>query len=313
MKYFYITFFVLCNISCKRNNEPQPSMAERLNHLAAKKIEYCEYSRAKYKEKKYVHSQCDGLLFTSLRAIGCKDVDMSVFEDNGRWYRDPDHACGPSSDSDSTISKDMMVGLFNYLAWSGDLNATNRTVEYGKAHDWIMGECKDEVTKLSKCLLSPGLVGNLLDLQKVLKNALGINTNRQTEAIGVNTGFLAHLDVLHALFSSLLYGAITDQEKMMLKSQADRQPRNALYQAAYHMFEDGNQQVAVDLLLDESRFPDKGLPGPKNYCTEYLYQRDEDPSDWSPCADTNGELYSGTDFIFAAAIIDGSYVNKRWK
>ena len=46
----------------------------------------------------------------------------------------------------------------------------------------------------------------------------------------------------------------------VLKNAADSQPKNALYQGAYHFFKDGDQTKAYAELLDETLFPKEALP-----------------------------------------------------
>jgi hypothetical protein len=304
--------------ACKRDNEPRQTQDVN-ERLVAKKQLYCELSKPAYEKVGYVHGRCDGLLFTALRGIGCGDVDIGTFQNaEGRWYRDPEHDCfiadrpQVENGSDSSISKDMMVGAMNYLWWSKDLPKIDATIKYGKANNWVMGDAVDFETTSSKCLLSPGLVSLLFDMQENLSLGSISNTSQRTDVIPINTGFRAHLDVLHILLSGSVFGALTDSEVETLKKQAKRQPRNALFQAAYHLYTDGDQTIATELLMDESHFPNDKLPtNHDNHCTEYLYQRDDEPKDWSPCADGKLEEYSGTDLAFAVSIIDGSFLKRK--
>jgi hypothetical protein len=131
-----------------------------------------------------------------------------------------------------------------------------------------------------------------------------------------------------------------------LRIAANGQPNNALYQAVYNTFANESQDAVTALLLDQSKFPLYGVPSALNYCTHYLYQRDEkrfrnykadddgcitrlDTSskqpveecgltpnasvtrfvynrDWLPCADHALEPYSGADFLFASAWVLGT-------
>ena len=300
--------------SCKRDNKSQPPLAEKINAVTDKQALYCELSRPKYEKDLYVHSQCDGLLFTSLRGIGCGDVDVSVFQELGRWYRDPSHDCfiadRAENGSDSSISKDMLVGVFNYLWWAKDSKAVDDTIKYGEAHDWVMGDAETDADLISKCLLSPGLINILYDMQDELDGGNLSSTRSTTDVIGRNTGFRAHLDVLHILLSGSLYSGLADSELETLKDQADREPYNALFQASYHTFSDGNQDVAADLLLNEQYFPSDRLPTSDHRCEEYLFQRDKDDSDWAPCPD-QGKIHSGTDLIFAASVLNGGFLRGK--
>ena len=307
MKYL---IFLLLLVSCRRvhlNKKTSNPTAE----LVAKKHTYCELSKPEYELNDYVVSKCDGVLFTGLHAIGCDYASISLFEDNGRWYRDPEHKCGPThGGASSTISKDMLTGILTYMWWSKDLAAINRMIEYGKANSWVMGECVDTVTTISKCIMSPGQISLLYDMQAGLKLGTGTTTSSADGSSDANTGFAAHLDILFILLPGSVHNAISDSELQTLKEQSERQPKNALYQAAYHKFKDGDQTIAISLLQDISKFPVDKLPTLQdNYCTEYLYQRDDTPKDWDPCPASTGVL-SGTDLIFATTIIDGTYFKR---
>jgi len=213
--------------------------------------------------------------------------------------------------ANSTISKDMILGLMNNLWYTKNLAAVDRTIEYGKSHSWIMGEAKDEATVASKCALSPGLISNLYDMQSKL-NGSGLNItapSSEDDAVGVNTGFRAHLDVLHVIFSGSLYGAINDIQISTLKNQAKRMPRNAMYQAAKSAYDGGDQSAAVSLLMDEKRFPADRLPTSAEFCSDYLWTDDDTPKDWEPCPDGK-TIYEGLDFIIAASIADGSFFKR---
>lgn len=146
---------------------------------------------------------CDGLLWTSLCKVsgGCQAADIFAAEDNGKWYRSADHQCfvnGTENGSDSTISKDMFVGLFTYL-WDlaqtdhdTALAAIERVIAYGEGHDWVMGEAKDTVTQVSKTVLSPALITVLYDMQEKLGGKLaltgrkGLDYERLSERFGLH-------------------------------------------------------------------------------------------------------------------------------
>lgn len=278
--------------------------------IADKRAHYCDLSEAKFKERGWAVGECDGLLFTALRGIGCGN-DISAFEDTvepGKWYRDPKHACFipdkvGEQGSDSTISKDMYVGLSAFLAHKGDKETAARTVAFGEARNWIVGEAKDAITLASKCYIVP-------QLQNVFRKIAGQNklADSSDDAIGVSTGFRAHLDVLAILVRGKLDGKISNLDLAILKEQAKRQPRNALFQAAKARYDDGDYNQALEILGDESLFPEKSLPNNhQNYCTDYLFQRDEDDSDWKPCAQEQFSTHDGTDFIFASSIVSGLF------
>jgi len=302
-------------VSCKEEQHEAHFEKTRSERLIEKKRLYCDLSAPTVKSRGYSVTRCDGLLFTALRGISCGDIDVSHFESEvepGQWFRDPEKSCfipdSLDNGSDSTISKDMLLGLMHYFWYSRDLNGVNRTIDYGKAHSWVMGEAKDDITLASKCLMPPGQISILYDIQSKL-SAIPLTTTN-TDIFSENTGFRAHLDVLAILLGASVRGTISTSQVETLKAQAKRQPRNALYQAAYALYTDGNQSATEALLFDESRFPKDALPTTKNICSDYLWTDDDTPSDYEPCPD-HSETYEGLDLIIAASVANGSFFKKK--
>jgi len=306
-----------CN---KGKHEQTPITSTPSEALAAKKQLYCELSAERIKAQGYAGGKCDGLLFTSLRGIGCGDIGISAFQtDEGRWFRNPEKDCfvvdpvtgeKKNQGADSSISKDMMIGAMSYMWFKKDKRAVDGTIAYGKAHNWVLGDGADAVAVLSKCVLSPNLISRLFDIDKGLGNSnLRDDAELASEQIPVNTGFRAHLDIVDILLGGSVHGSLSDMEFSTLKAQAERQPRNALYVAALAHFNGGDMQPAIDLLLDPTLFPPDRLPTSSEYCTDYLYQRDDTLKDWGPCTDRD-EVHDGTDFAFAASVIDGTYFTR---
>jgi hypothetical protein len=117
-------------------------------------------------------------------------------------------------------------------------------------------------------------------------------------------GYEAHLDVLRIHTEFLINGFLEDYELKKLKEYRDQSPENALFQAMYHKF-DGNQEVAISILMDESIFPADRLPTDGEYTTHYRWERDPGP-DWQPCNEERpctGKPHTGVDFLFAAHIV----------
>ena len=246
------------------------------------------------------------LLFTSLWTVACGPLDLSSWEDTelpGKWHRNPERDCfinGAPNGSASTISRDMFLGLFHHFWSVKDGMEIRQIKEYGEAHNWIMGEAKDNETLISRCLMTPQLISVLKEMDAQLGGrvhpSLMTNQDNSGDALPVNTGFRAHLDILRILLNGRVYGAITDAEKSLLKSQAERQPMNALYVAASEKYHGGSK--AIGLLLDESHFPGDRLPTSAEHCQNYLFSRDQEGDDWKPCAEARE--HDGTDFVFAA-------------
>jgi hypothetical protein len=211
------------------------------------------------------------------------------------------------------------------VAHKGDkahaLELVQSMVAFGRAHrDPIAGWffCTDEDRAkysisdedwIGKCLMPPSTIK---DIYRVLKYAGGACDDdcRFWSDVGPNvptdgTGFQRHLAVLTTTRNGLLDGAINDNSLKQLELAALAQPRNALYVAAYHLYGDGAQEAAFDGLLDSALFPASVLPTAANYCAEYLFQRDQDQSDWQPCPPAAGAEGRGIEWVFAATLALG--------
>lgn len=286
--------------SCRRSHDEQEAQAPRLEELKAKQTIYCGLSTPAYTAAHYVGDQCDGLLWTGLRGYSCGGTTIEDFESTlepGLWFRDPgpNHGCDLESNS---ISNDMILGLALYGVQAKQTDMLKRFIERTQANDWVMGVCDDKHAE--NCKLWATLSSAILSYTGAQLTASG------DDQIAAITGYRAHLEILHILLNAQVHGgSVTGVELALLKSQAERQPHNALFQAAYHRFGDGDQTAAVNLLLDDvTHFPKDHLPNNRdNYCDVYLYQRDEDNKDWAPCPDAMFEEYSGTDLTFTAQVI----------
>lgn len=300
-----LTIFLLTSCATQQNEahfEKSPN-----DKIREKALLYCQ------KSPKKMQGGCDGLLFASLHSVGCGTGDIYAYEsvaEPGKWFRSPTHDCFVpdkvgEQESDSTISKDMYQGIALWAVHKKDKNLLGRTIDYGKSRNWVVGEAKDEITLASKCYLSPSLQSLLKDAYQFASGAsLGVPNDDVN--VGVNTGFRAHLDVLNIIVKGKIAGSISNYDLTILKEQAKRQPDNALYQAAKARYDDGDYSKAQELLLNSTIFPDDALPNNhENYCTDYLYQRDKDDSDWKPCTNETFQYHDGTDFIFASSIVSG--------
>lgn len=290
--------------ACKRDNEPVESTTSEA--LANKKAFYCAEGKRVLSERGFMDDKCDSLLFTSLWAVACEpSFSVQEWEDPefpGKWHRNPQRDCylnGAPNGAASSISRDMMLGLWHLLWSKQDKDNIRDLIAYGEKNNWVMGEAKDLETLISRATLSP----QLISLLYAMEGGAAL-TQQSDDAIGVNTGFRAHLDVLRILLNSRVRGAISDFELGTLKAQADRQPHNALFVGAYEKFKGGSK--AIDLLLSEKHFPKDKLPNNhEQHCINYLFSRDEESEDWVPCKDEPFKEHDGTDFVFAAWVIGG--------
>lgn len=327
--------------SLKKDNEPKAP-----SEIKAEVVEQLAVYRPLIKAQADSHglmlmggSIGDSALFSCLAyAAGAADFDPAVlFTDEGRPLRHPDIYDNAPSPGEpdyeqgkfTTISKDMVNGILMCLHTLGKtdkpkaLALVERMIAYGRSHKenelWAFCTQEDRVKYnisderwFGRCIMTPATSKDTYRIAislgwecdtdcQIVMNATGINIP------SYSSGFEGHLAVLTTTRNGLVDGAINDNSLRKVLEEAHKaQPRNALYQAAFHLFADGVQDDAYRALGDETLFPKDKLPTSANYCTDYLFQRDEaGNSDWLPCDGSGESEGRGIDWAFAAALALG--------
>lgn len=280
----YLIFLLI--FSCSK--KPEKQALEVRPEIAAKAELY------KSLHKGWAHDKCDSLGFTSLCKLagGCVEADIKQAQSEpGRWYRSPEHNCFDLGESRSDISKDMFIMMFPYLWNIGDKIALADIYSYGKKNNWIMGRYDGTVDGFARVYMVP-------EMSLFLEEMLSKKEFKYSSDVPVNSGFAAHLDVIWFLTKAIVRKEMDAVSYERVRIMVDKQPRNALFQAVYHRFKDGDQSNAINILMDESLFPASKLPSSRERCEKYLWQRDEDNSDWIPC--DKEQTHDGVDFLVAA-------------
>lgn len=254
----------------------------------------------------FPETSCDWLLFESILEASRRSsgsVERAEGEP-GRWYRTPAHDCLATGRSKSDISRDMLLGLALYLWQKEDPANVKEVMDYSETHAGVMGEGDGERTLMTPVLYNT--YKSILARSGSFPLPPKIEDPDINQGLGLSlvTGFEAHLLVLHIYLRGLVYGELSGLETTILADQAQRQPRNALFQAVYHKFLDGKQDAALAVLMDESLFPAAKLPTNDNYCEPYLWQRDTG-EDWLPCVGES--LHTGADWLVAATVIRNGF------
>jgi hypothetical protein len=297
MRLLFLVLVVL--VACSRSAPEDGSLnVETKAKLKQRMALYCDLSRERYEANfgnVEAPGKCDGALFTALHGLSCDYVTVAQFESKdepGKLCRDGECRCFYGDyGSSSGFSKDMAVGMQTYLAYRPDQALAQRVTEYGSANNWVVCDAKDEATKLGRCYMSP----KIIDRWAILS---GLRLQGQSEdALGINTGFQAHLDIVSVMVDRKLYGGASKLQKYIIKEQAKRVPQNLLFQAMHARYHAPHEAESVAQKLLK-HFPADRLPTKSDYCTDYLWQRDYDAKDWLPCA--GDEEHSGTDFLTAA-------------
>lgn len=264
---------------------------------------YYDLSLAHRDENGFIETdKCDSLLFTSLYGIIDSSINIEAAKnDDGRWFRRPlSKPCLINKDTDSTVSRDMFVGLLWFIWEHRRLDLAEELFNYGKQHNWVMG-----VGEATKLYFTPTLQATLAQI--IYKFGGGSYPEKDlydfTDQFWDKSviGFEAHLQVLHILLRGQIVGKISTFSLDVLKYHYNRNKFNALFSYALHTYTDGNYQEAIQLLLNEQWFPASRLPTSKDRKESWLFQR-EFGVDWSP-SNLESKEHSGADFLFLSHLI----------
>jgi hypothetical protein len=279
-----LLFIILALSSCQKR---EPKKPQQVNEAVVAKAEL--YKRL---HTGWAHGRgCDSVGFSALCRLagGCKDVVITDAEgEPGRWYRNPEKDCYPDK-SKSDISKDMFMMLFPYLYATGDKQNLREIYEYGKENGWIMGR-----GYISRTFMTPPMVF-------LLQRMIGFSTSEipQSSKQVEKAGFEKHLDAISLMLKGMIGEGLDPIQYEEIRQYAQKNPQNALFQALYNKYRDGNQSIAIEILKNEKYFPSDRLPTSADRCEEYLWQRDLG-ADWEPCEE--GKTHDGVDFLLAAYV-----------
>jgi len=280
-------------------NKPKENTSIEIKEVLKQKYElYKELNNSVQDTNGFIlFEHCDSLLFSSLLGIS-KQVNVEAAKNsNGQWFRRPltYPECYSNYSSKSTISRDMLLGLFYYIYYNKRLDIAEDLFKYGQDNLWIMGEGDP-----SRTVFTPSMQATLAEI--IYKLGGDNHPHRlYPQSFTKNTSFEAHLTILHILLRAELLGKLTNEELDIVKYQYKRLPKNALFSYTYHKYTDGNQEETINTLLDTNIFPNSNLPTSNNYCTDWLWSRDES-KDWSPCPEENKQ-WTGGELIFVAHLI----------
>jgi hypothetical protein len=292
-----ILFAYACG-PAKSNNKPS-GHGNQLSELLSKRDLYVELLKEHQDEHGFVARDCDALLWSALSYVGGVSLDLTAAQDpDGRWYRRPTKDCFSTGSSKSSISKDMLIGVFFWGMRSKDVAAIEKTFEFGQNNGWVMGE-----GDITRTFLTPSGQATLAEVMFRIggKRSDFYRNLPQLWNSGID-GYEAHLQILHILIRGELLGGIDNRMLARIREHYSRSPKNALFAFAHAKYADGNQQEAIELLLNEQWWPSSRLPTSEDRCEPWLFQRDVG-ADWLPCS--KGETHHGGDLIFLTKLIEG--------
>lgn len=308
-----LTLTVGCGLLKKK--EPKEPILEPTSKelILSKRALYLDLASTQRDSKGWVDdTRCDGLLFNSLWILGGVDsnLELARLPNTGEWRRSAYLDCYASGQSRSACSRDGYMGLLHValtqgrLDWVVDIISDGRT-NRNSVGSWVM------------CEGDPGSTQIYLPEQETIydiREALGGSANvglPLQQVLECRKGFECHLLALYIHLRGRVHGGISAEELVKLRELKDSHPGNALYQALFSTYKDGDQAAASKILLDERLFPSDRLPTSTDRCEPYLWQRfqtvDSKPNpDWSPCPDEKN-VHAGVDFLIVSAIVLGLF------
>jgi hypothetical protein len=292
--------------SCGKTDEKKPVYAEPslVEKFKVKYDNYLEWSKALQDEHGFVESgECDSLLHTSLYSIANPNVNIEAAQESrGVWLRRPvDKPCyanGQDLGASSTISRDMLVGLYWHIWYYKRLDLAEGLWAYGSDHTWKMGE-----GAASKVLLTPNMI---FSLSRIIGDLGGGDhwVSIVPQWLFPTGGYAAHLDVLSVLLEGRVEGEIPDKHMQLLKGHNnDWGGVNALYSYAAHKYVDGNYTEALSTLLDEKWFPNDRLPNGSDRYTTNVWSESPGSNGLQGYPDQTSRLHSGSDLLFVGKLI----------
>lgn len=260
-------------------------------------------------------AECDALEFNSLRAASGVAVNPGEAEDPGtpgRWYRRPVGIpeCYATGASFSTISRDMLLGVY-WWAWStGNTQVIHDLWEYGATHNWVMGSGR---LQGADTLLNPNMIALLGRL--CVKTGADCSGNPQQWAevplvyTGGSTGFTRHLETLQILLLGEMDGKLPEYLVEVVRGHALQQPDNPLFAVGLVLY-DRLDPTEVDRRLQS--WPSDRLPTNEDWCSSWRTESEApgpvEPNGsrgWNACPGGETVVHSGGEVLFLRRLLHG--------
>lgn len=216
--------------------------------------------------------KCDSLLFSAMIASVGFDVDILAAENSpGEWYRRPTSypECWSVGQSRSTISRDMLLGLYWY-AWSTkNVDILYRLWDYGVENNWVMGDGRlngaDTIMNTAMISTLAQMIYKLdgRDLQTNLFSNIVSRHLPVTWSVS-DKPFVNRLSAMHILLRQELFGSVGFTAKATTRTLVEMYPDNPLF-----LLSNGNVCSAIHY-ANMDNFTASGVHGDGK---EYVYER----------------------------------------
>ena len=238
-------------------------------------------------------SSGDGLLFACLLAVGQNrpfDVDAAISPD-GQVFRNPEFATGNRQlgPRESTISRDMFMGLFIYCLHFGRIDILRKVICYGWKHVWKMGTENRKID--TRTVFTPGLILLVYAILFHLTGKTGVARLLVSipQPMSSAPGYVSHLSMLHIYLNKRICGKVSTANKSTLVKISSHMGQNPLVWALL-----GNPLRAAACL---NKWPQNRLPTKQDWSEEWRTQRSDNDSGLIGVLE-NTSPHSGGDYLF---------------
>lgn len=309
-KYYIITLLTFITVSCGYFWKQAPEPAKPLNStemLQNKHDRYYELLSTHRDSDGWVDSKnCDTLLWNGLLgATVFQDTNIDVAQSKpGQWERRPFEAHGTCypKESRSSISRDMLLGMF-WHAWTNQrADLIEDTWKFGEENNWIMGKGRFEGLDT---VMNPNMWSLIAQMRYEFT---GIDHEFRKIPVTISAScenFACHLGALQMLLDTKINGKTSKANISAMIEIAERNPKNPLFQYIKHKFTDGDYSKVVKMLLESSFYPADKLPSDLEVCEMWPMQREDDDPGLKPCPEGKINEHTGGDFLFLSYLLLG--------
>jgi hypothetical protein len=210
---------------------------------------------------------CDSTLFSGMISSAGKQVDMIAAESEpGRWFRRPTEypECWATGKSRSTISRDMLLGVYWHAWVYKDLPMLERLWEFGEANFWRMGEGR---LAGADTVMNSSMISTLAQMILVLGGEDHfISRNLPVSWSVFEEPFKNRLTAIHLMLRQEAFGDLGSQAESVLRELAEKYHDNPLFLAAA-----GLTNSAVVILNKGWEVIPSGTHSPKEYPYEWTF------------------------------------------
>jgi hypothetical protein len=248
-----LLFLISCGIKPKTESNKIDKLAEQYSY----KLDEFDIISSTKEAKWPSDYDCDAALWAGLAArAGAKTNINAAITYEGRTTRKPNKDCLVPSESASTTSNDMILGIITGLYYKKDLASLELIFHYGLVNNWVMGSPANMVARV---VLKPN---NIALLARAIKQLGG--HDHQERLIPLSYLPLKDSDYpTHLQFISIALARDTG-EVNYLAEQVVQETCKSNDQDALAAAICGDEAKAVELLLGDYSYP-AYVRGSENY------------------------------------------------